>query len=111
MKINESLRKTRLNVWWHKYIIYIALGITKGLVQYDKSKLVDQSALNEQKKRTMKIKEFVNLQVETFDDMLEIKPVSTFDNYFQRLTSGNIQNMLVQTGDNVNSKETQTETT
>lgn len=70
---------------------------------------VDQEAKDLQRERINYLKDFVGLEFESFDNLLEIQPSSEYSLYVSRIQNGILANSGDQTNDERATREVQTE--
>jgi hypothetical protein len=71
--------------------------------------VIDEEMRSIQKQRCKYLREFLALDFETFDNLLDINPISEYEVYVNKINGGTIKNSNDQTNDENDTKETQTE--
>jgi len=59
-----------------------------------------------QKQRVKDLKEYLNFEYETFDNLLDINPASEYELYINRISNGSYKNSNDQTNDENVTRET-----
>lgn len=72
-------------------------------------KKVNHESANKQFERTEALREILEIEIEEFDNQLNIKPQTAQDLYFNRLQTFQIHNQMVQSNDHYVSTEIQTD--